>query len=75
MLYLNVFSEGGALLERDPQGDASIPISLSAEQEAVLSQLIDTPEASAALARLFLSGAVICREADGCAPDLVVEAR
>jgi hypothetical protein len=39
-------------------------ITLPPDAEAVLCQLIDTPEASAALARLFLAGAVICDTAD-----------
>ncbi len=56
MLYVNLFSGGGALLEREPQGDASCPVDLP-EHEAALTELLTTPEASAALARLFLAGA------------------
>lgn len=64
MLYVNCFEDGDALLELEPQGDASIVIRLSPDQEAVLLQMIGTPEESAALARLFLAGAVLCEEVD-----------
>jgi hypothetical protein len=55
MLYCNLFSEGGALLEREPQGDASVPINLPDHEEA-LADLIGSPETSEALACLFLAG-------------------
>jgi hypothetical protein len=57
MLYANSFKDGGTLLEREPQGDASIPINIPAADEVVLAGLIGRPEASAALAWLFLAGA------------------
>jgi hypothetical protein len=31
MLYVNLFADGGALLQCDPQGDASIPVRLTQE--------------------------------------------
>lgn len=55
MLYCNVFLEGGALLEREPQGDASVPVKLPGYEEA-LAELIGSPETSEALARLFFAG-------------------
>lgn len=57
MLFLNFFSEGGALLETAPQGDASMPVSLTGEDAAIVAGLLSSPEASAALARLYLAGA------------------
>lgn len=57
MLYLNLFADGGALLECEPQGDASFPIDLSGHEHLV-AELLTTPEAAAALARLYLAGVV-----------------
>lgn len=55
-LFLNQFPNEGALVEREPQGNASTPIHLPDEQAELLSRLIVTPELSAALAKLFLAG-------------------
>jgi hypothetical protein len=57
LLYVNLFADGGALLEANPQGDASYPVNLRPEDAAVLAGLLSSLEASAALARLFLAGA------------------
>ena len=57
MLWLNVFSDGGALLETVPQGDASMPVQLPAGAEGVIVGLLTSDEVAAALARLFLAGA------------------
>ncbi|HJT77456.1 MAG TPA: hypothetical protein VJ739_09670 [Gemmataceae bacterium] len=57
MLNLNCFRDGGALLECEPQGDASIAIKLSAADEAALSVAVGTSAGSPALTRLFLAGA------------------
>lgn len=48
--------DGRALLETEPQGDASIPVDLVGH-EGALAGLLATPEVSAALARLYLAGA------------------
>jgi len=56
MLYCNLFTDGGALLETQPQGDASIPVKLPDADTDLVARLIVSPEASAALARLFLAG-------------------
>jgi len=45
-----------ALLETEPQGDATIPVELPAEIETLLTALIVSPEVSAALGRLYLAG-------------------
>lgn len=58
MLWINLFRDSGALLEPEPQGDASVPVDLP-DHEEVLVGLIATSEASAALARLFLAGATV----------------
>jgi hypothetical protein len=57
MHYVNWFADGTALLEREPQGDANVPVSLPARHEKMLVTLIDSPETSEALAALFLAGA------------------
>jgi hypothetical protein len=57
MLFCNLFTDGGALLETNPQGDASYPVNLPPADAAVLAALLASPEASAALARLFLAAA------------------
>ena len=56
LLYVNLFTDGTALLEDRPQGDASLPLDLPAEQLAQLEALLDGPEASGTLASLFLAG-------------------
>lgn len=56
MLFVNVFADGGVLLECEPQGDASIPVRLSQIDAEALAELLTTPEVSSALARLFLAG-------------------
>jgi hypothetical protein len=56
MLFCNMFTDGGALLETSPQGDASYPVALPPADAVVLAGLLASPEASAALARLFLAG-------------------
>ena len=56
MLWINCFTDSSPLLEREPQGDSSMPVNLPEHEETLLA-LIDTPEASAALARLFMAGA------------------
>lgn len=68
-LFCNLFKDSLALLERHPQGDASVPVRLTAgaageatlqyllpELEEALAALLDCPETSAALAALFLAG-------------------
>lgn len=55
-LYVNLFTDGTALLELHPQGDAHQAIPLPAGVAGQLLQLARTPEASAALASLFLAG-------------------
>jgi hypothetical protein len=45
------------LLETSPQGDASYPVNLPPADAAALAALLSSPEAAAALARLFLAGA------------------
>ena len=57
MLYVNFFSEGGALLETVPQSDASMPVNLPEDTAAVIAGLLTSDEVAAALARLFLAGA------------------
>jgi len=57
MLYVNLFIDGGALLETAPQGDASIPLNLADDTAQALAALLSTPERSAALAQFFLAGA------------------
>jgi hypothetical protein len=54
MLWLNCFRDGDALVETEPQGDASYPLHLP--DSGILAELLTTPEVSAALARLFLAG-------------------
>ncbi len=66
MLYVILFADGGALLEMNPQGDASYPVTLPPEDAAVLAGLLSSPEASAALARLFLAGATAGERAVRC---------
>jgi hypothetical protein len=56
MLYINLFSEGGALLELGPQGDASVPVFLPAADSELIVGLLTTAEASAVLAKLYLAG-------------------
>jgi hypothetical protein len=56
MLWCNMFADGTALLECEPQGDASAAVKLPETDEAILAVLIGSPEISAALARLFLAG-------------------
>lgn len=48
--------EGGALLETQPQGDTSVPLQLPDDQAELLAGLLVSPEASAALADLYLAG-------------------
>jgi hypothetical protein len=36
MLHVNLFSDGGALLEREPQGDASVPVNLPEHEQVRL---------------------------------------
>ncbi len=55
-LYVNLFRDGSALLECQPQGDASIPVPLPENHAGELAELLATAEVSAALARLFLAG-------------------
>ena len=50
MLYVNLFPNEGALLETEPQGDASALVILPPADAELLAQLLDCPEASAALA-------------------------
>jgi hypothetical protein len=57
MLFINLFADGGALLESDPQGDVSVIVKLSQEDAEALASFLVSVEASAALARLFLAGA------------------
>jgi hypothetical protein len=57
MLWINCFKDSPPLLERDPQGDSSMAVNLPETDEEVVAALIDTPETSAALARLFMAGA------------------
>jgi hypothetical protein len=57
MLYVNLFADGGALLELHPQGDASIPVPLPDGAAETVRELLTSERASAALARLFLAGA------------------
>jgi hypothetical protein len=56
LLYVNCFRDGGALLEAHPQGDAHTAVNLPDADAELLARLIDTPELSAALAKLFLAG-------------------
>ncbi len=75
MLYVNFFSESGALLETAPLGDASMPVQLPANAKAVIAGLLTSDEIAAALARLFLGGATAgCRGRSrnhGIRPDLL----
>jgi hypothetical protein len=54
-LFINLFADGGALLESDPQGDASVCVLLPQEQAEALTELLVSAEASAALTRLVLA--------------------
>jgi hypothetical protein len=65
MLYCNVFPEGDALLEREPQGETAIPVRLPDADERAVAELLECVEMSATLAKLFLLGATVCsRTAD-----------
>src|SRR5262249_7700985 len=57
LLFVNLFADGGALLETGPQGDASYPVQLPPVHAEPIRQLLTSDGASAALARLFLAGA------------------
>ena len=57
MLWLNIFADGGSLMETVPQGDASMPVQLPDETAEVIAGLLTSDEVAAALARLFLAGA------------------
>jgi hypothetical protein len=58
-LHVNLFRDSPALLELQPQGDARIALDLPAETAEQLLALAGTPEASAALAALFLAGVTV----------------
>lgn len=58
MLYVNLFADGDALLECEPQGDSSIPVVLPQQDAEEVASLLVSDEASAALARLYLAGVV-----------------
>jgi hypothetical protein len=53
LLYVNLFADGGALLEPQPQGDASIPVQLPDGHAETLRALLMSERTSAALARLL----------------------
>jgi hypothetical protein len=57
LLYVNLFADGGALLEPRPQGDASAPVRPPDDHAEAIRHLLASEKASAALARLFLAGA------------------
>jgi hypothetical protein len=56
MLFVNLFADGGALVETVPQGETSVPLNLPEETAAALAALLKCDRVSAALARLFLAG-------------------
>jgi len=57
MLYVNLLSEGGILLELQPQGDASVPVQLSSAD----AELLTSSETSVSLAKLFLAAGSTAR--------------
>lgn len=59
MLYVNLFRDGSALLECQPQGDASIPVHLPDNHLAELLALLNAPETSVAMAALFRAGVTV----------------
>ena len=65
MLFLNAFNDGGSLRETIPQGDASMPVQLPADAEAVIAGLLTSDDVAAALARLFRAGATAGERAVG----------
>lgn len=58
-LFCNLFRDGTSLLEPQAQGDATIPVALHPDHVAELEALLVSPEASAALAGLFLAGVTV----------------
>jgi hypothetical protein len=58
VLWVKCFRDGGALLMREQYGDSLAAVRLPDADEEALAGLHDTPKASAAMARLFVAGAM-----------------
>ena len=56
MLNVNLFADGGALLETQPQDDASIAVNVPPAEAETLTALVASAEVASALAALFLAG-------------------
>jgi hypothetical protein len=56
MLFINFFADGDVLLEGQPQADAFIEVRLADDDAEAVLGMIDSPETSAAMPRLFLAG-------------------
>jgi hypothetical protein len=67
-LFINVFAEGGCLLETEPQGEASVAVTLPDDQAELLARLLVSPEISEALAKLFLAGVMVGDQAARLSP-------
>jgi hypothetical protein len=55
-LWINFFTDGGALLETVPNGETSMPVRLPPDVLTTVEQLLTDEQNATALARLFLAG-------------------